>query len=66
MDVFGQSGTRIVVLEVLITEGELVFDPSRADPRTTKGGEAMVTVRWTLRVGPPDRVAECAAFDCAP
>lgn len=62
-EVFGASGTRTVVVEVLITAGTLVYDPTLPDPRRTEGGEPIAAVRWTLVAsGPTD--PQCQAVVC--
>ena len=40
---------RTAVVEVLLTLGEIILDSSRpGDPRVTKGGEEIRSVRWTV------------------
>ena len=39
-----------VTVEVLITQGTLIFNPEKADPRTTLGGEAIQKIVWAIKV----------------
>jgi hypothetical protein len=39
-----------VTVEVLVTQGQLIFNPEKADPRATLAGEPIQKIVWAIEV----------------